>query len=482
MRAATGYYLRRAVGLALLLASTITPLVWYVDQRQQITQRTATEILLTDADRLPNILGASAQASPAVLRRLSQELDAAVPADASDLAKDAAAGRRANAAAALCRADPQQAARVWPLLAAAPDPRIRTALIHRLAPAGVDPQLLSDAYGQQVDPGVRQAVLLALGQYAAEQVPQPLRDSLLPRLLADYPADPDAGVHAAISWLLRHWGRGPDVDRLNRRLETAGWNSAHAWYHTPSGHLMIVFRGPVEFESGSPAREYGRQADEERRRIRIEWTFAISAAEVTERQFRLTVAPDADPAAPATPTDDCPKRDNLFWNEAARYCHDLTEREGLSAGGAQLVYQPKPEKDNRYRPGPDSLQRTGYRLPTEAEWEYACRAGTVTCRFFGETTLYMDSYAWSYDNGQEKAHPVASLMPNRFGLFDMLGNVAEWSHDVYKREGDRWFPSVRGGSAWSAPVKLRAAARYNFVYTHADARVGFRIARTLPEP
>jgi formylglycine-generating enzyme required for sulfatase activity len=119
-------------------------------------------------------------------------------------------------------------------------------------------------------------------------------------------------------------------------------------------------------------------------------------------------------------------------------------------------------------------------LPTEAEWEYACRAGTTTCRFFGETTLYMDSYAWSYDNAQERARPVASLMPNRFGLFDMLGNVSEWCHDVYDKDGDEWSASLRGGSAWSSPVKLRAAARYHFSYRHTDHRVGFRIARTLP--
>jgi len=71
-------------------------------------------------------------------------------------------------------------------------------------------------------------------------------------------------------------------------------------------------------------------------------------------------------------------------------------------------------------------------------------------------------------------------MPNRFGLFDMLGNVSEWCHDVYDRKGDEWSASIRGGSAWSSPVKLRSAARYHFSYRHTDHRVGFRIARTLP--
>jgi serine/threonine protein kinase/formylglycine-generating enzyme required for sulfatase activity len=481
MRAATRYYLRRTAWLALLAAITVGPLVWYVDRRQRITQQTAADILLADADHLRAILQNPSSASPAVQHRLGQELNAFLPPNASELAKDAAAGRRANAAAALCLADPQRAGRIWPLLKNAPDPRVRTAVIHHLAPAGVDPQLLIQAYHHQTDAGVRQALLLALGQYSTKTLPPPLRDAFLPTLQADYASHPEAGVHAAIQWLLRCWGRGRELDPLNRQLETVGWNRANAWYHTPSGHLMIVIRGPVEFQMGSPAGEYGRQADEARRRVRIERTFAISATEVTERQFREWGVP-LDPPGLASPADRVPKRGNVYWNEAARYCHDLTECEDLSAGGDQRVYLPQPDNPKRYRPVADALRRTGYRLPTEAEWEYACRAGTMTCRFFGETTLYMDSYAWSYDNAQERARPVASLMPNPFGLFDMLGNVSEWCHDVYDRDGDEWSASLRGGSAWSSPVKLRSAARYNFSYRHTDHRVGFRIARTLPEP
>lgn len=73
-------------------------------------------------------------------------------------------------------------------------------------------------------------------------------------------------------------------------------------------------------------------------------------------------------------------------------------------------------------------------------------------------------------------------MPNRLGLFDILGNVSEWTHDVYAEHGDDRATPLRGGSAWSSPVKLRAAHRSFFSFMHTDHRLGFRIARPLPAP
>ena len=77
----------------------------------------------------------------------------------------------------------------------------------------------------------------------------------------------------------------------------------------------------------------------------------------------------------------------------------------------------------------DVLKRTGYRLPTEAEWEYACRAGTVTSRYYGVSVELLGKYAWYQANSQDHAWPGGSLLPNDLGLFDMLGNVFEWVQD-----------------------------------------------------
>ena len=77
----------------------------------------------------------------------------------------------------------------------------------------------------------------------------------------------------------------------------------------------------------------------------------------------------------------------------------------------------------------DALGRTGYRLPTEAEWEYACRAGAVTSRYFGVNVDLLGQYAWYLATSQDHAWPCGSLLPNDLGLFDMLGNVYEWCQE-----------------------------------------------------
>jgi len=81
------------------------------------------------------------------------------------------------------------------------------------------------------------------------------------------------------------------------------------------------------------------------------------------------------------------------------------------------------------KPAPDFLKRRGYRLRTEAEWEYACRSGTLTSGYYGRTGKWGSQYAWYRDNARDRSWPVGSLKPNDLGLFDTLGNVCEWCQD-----------------------------------------------------
>ena len=115
---------------------------------------------------------------------------------------------------------------------------------------------------------------------------------------------------------------------------------------------------------------------------------------------------------------DCPVG-GVTWYEATRYCNWLSEQAGL-----------EPFFPEDFRTGTKlpvgNRDRGGFRLPTEAEWEYLCRAETETCRPFGESERYMEKYAWTWLNSPERLSPVGRLLPNEFGLFDMLGSQWEW--------------------------------------------------------
>jgi formylglycine-generating enzyme required for sulfatase activity len=157
-----------------------------------------------------------------------------------------------------------------------------------------------------------------------------------------------------------------------------------------------------------------------------------------------------------------------------------------------------------------------YRLPSEAEWEYACRAGTTTAYSFGDDAADLEDYAWFYDNAEDTYQKVGQKEPNPWGLYDMHGNVAEWTLDRYDPEfysgfdaeqpavfpvcipnGDEYPRTVRGGSWYDDPEQLRSAARMpsskdwkirdpqlpqsKWYLTDADF-VGFRVIRPLTPP
>ena len=129
--------------------------------------------------------------------------------------------------------------------------------------------------------------------------------------------------------------------------------------------------------------------------------------------------PDTDNFSPE-PTG---PRNGIAWYEAAAYCNWLSKQEGLAT-----CYEPndKGEFAEGMKIVPDVLKQPGYRLPTEAEWEYACRAGAVTSRYYGRTEELLGKYAWYSQNSQGRVWPCGQLLPNELGLFDMLGNVYEW--------------------------------------------------------
>jgi formylglycine-generating enzyme required for sulfatase activity len=179
--------------------------------------------------------------------------------------------------------------------------------------------------------------------------------------------------------------------------------------------------------------------------------------------------------------------ETVTWKDAVRFCNALSNRSGFP-----VVYD-----TNTWTA---DFTSTGYRLPTEAEWEYACRAGSTTAYWWGADTNGLGPCAWSINNSSftnsfnthaMAMYPAASKRANSFGLYDMAGNAWEWCNDRYGGYGDQAvadpigpdsgeFRVLRGGSNFTLETtSLRSAARY---WQHPDYRydaVGFRVARSL---
>jgi formylglycine-generating enzyme required for sulfatase activity len=248
-----------------------------------------------------------------------------------------------------------------------------------------------------------------------------------------------------------------------------------------------------------------RPGDELQHWRHIGRSFAIAAKPITKEQF-LRFYPNFPlhyNEMRRHPDDTCPIG-GLTWYEAAAYCNKLSEEEGILEDQWCYLKNAKGEYAEGMKMAPDYLKRTGYRLPTEAEMEYATRAGAVTSWYFGESEELLPKYGWYSKNSEDRAAaclrtwPVGSKKPNDLGFFDMHGNVMCWCQERAEQypqnqvEGtvddkeDRLVIEItdnhvlRGGSFDRPAVELRSAARYVIGLPGADADHGFRPARTFP--
>jgi formylglycine-generating enzyme required for sulfatase activity/tRNA A-37 threonylcarbamoyl transferase component Bud32 len=431
---------------------------------------------------------------------LEQQLATPAAGGASWEEKDKLAQRQANAAAALLRVS--KADKVWPLLAHSTDPSPRSWLIHRVAPRGVDPQVLITRLDEEPDVSVRRALLLCLGEYDDQTLDAGTRGSLVPKLLDLYRDDPDPGLHGAAEWLLRRWDQQAAIGAADKQLARGKPEGNRAWYVNGQGQTMVVISGPVEFQMGSPASEPNRESDETLHARRIARSFAIAAKPVTVEQYLAFLG--ENPTVPRvadeyverySPEGDCPMT-AVIWYEAAAYCNWLSKKEGIPEN--QWCYQPNAAGnfEEGMKPAADFLTLVGYRLPTEAEWEYACRAGTVTSRYYGQSDQLLANYAWHLQNSQDRTWPVGLVKPNDLGLFEVHGNVWQWCHDRHASYAtadpssaaddradtatvtDNESRVLRGGSFGDAARNVRSAYRNANHPVNRNYITGFRVART----
>jgi serine/threonine protein kinase/formylglycine-generating enzyme required for sulfatase activity len=418
---------------------------------------------------------------------LAQAEIARHPAEnATESEREALAKRQANAALALIRLgalDP-----VWPLLRHSPDPTARSFIIDRVANHGVDPEILWQRMTAEPDASARAALILSLGHYPKEVFAQ--KDSVSKRsILAEmHRNDVDPSVHGAAEWLMRHWDAEDMIKKCEQVLATGKVESGRHWYLTHLGHTMTVINGPVEFVMGSsPTNSHAwLWKGETQHPVTIKHSFAIGTMEITCEQMH-----EWDMKSPV-PGDEprCPIN-YVPWYHAAQYCRWLSEREQIPE--TEMCYPPIEQIGPGMTLPENYLERTGYRLPTEAEWEYACRSGSTTARFFGTSLELLPKYAWYIRNSNEHVWPVGALMPNDLGLFDVYGNVLEWCQDAFvedytrppeekalnrmvKASDDR---ALRGGSFTHIGPVTRSADRSWIPPDNKTVRSGFRIARTI---
>ena len=349
---------------------------------------------------------------------------------------------------------------------------------------------------------VRRAVIQALGTYPNDRLSAGERDQLAAKLLALYRDDPDAGVHGAAAWTLRQWGQQEKLKAADAELSGLKDKGHRRWFVNRQGQTFAVIDGPVEFRFGSPPAEPNRNAAMETpRRLVIPRRFAIATREVTVEQWQRFVRTNSQLGMPPSfvnqfsSAPDCPMI-GFTWYIAANYCNWLSEQEGLPRD--QWCYLPNQRGD--YDAGmmipADVLKCSGYRLPTEAEWEFACRSGTTTSRYFGLSLELLGNYAWYQANSREHAWPCGSLLPNDLGLFDMLGNEFEWAQDGTGRlmpETRGRFSDIivrselinetvprllRGGSFYYLQTGIRSAVRSAFAPSVRISNFGCRLART----
>ncbi len=436
-----------------------------------------------------------------------------------DPVKDRLAERQARAAIALLRMG--KADEIMPFFVHSADPRLRSFLINWLAPLGADPQVIGSALersdgrvipvpapGRQRmeavlfdrETSTRRALILALGTFGKDRLSSSEREPLCRKLLDLYRNDPDSGIHGAAAWTLRKWDQQPQLLAADAELMKLKDLAGRRWFVNSQGQAFAVIEGPVTFRMGSPTSEPDRDdSDQKDHMITIPRRFAIADREVTKEQYQRFI--ETNPRFMQVPSD--LKRYSpepggptvaSSWFAAAAYCNWLSKQEGLCEDQWCYVVKSDKANDTVWTIPADVLKRTGYRLPTEAEWEYACRCGSTTSRYYGVSTALLDKYAWYQANSEDKAWAGGRLLPNDLGLFDMLGNELEWVQDranlAIKSNDDINEPEnidktvsriIRGASFDYTPTYLRSAYRGENQPSHRNyADTGLRLARTYP--
>jgi len=390
------------------------------------------------------------------------------------------------------------------------DPVMRTAFIHGYPLwYGEVTKVAQILDRDDVDPHLSSGLCAALGliaTHADKNADKTTARSVIARLSPDllrlFQDAPDGGTHSAAWYALKRWRElepSIQIPVLKPRQLSAGENPG--WFVNTQGMVMIrIPHGSFTMGDDSSA----ASANEKPHKVTLTRDFYVSDREVTYWQFReFPMNAPEDPTCPDEwkklgkilggeresfrPVPDRPVQ-RVNWFEAVAFCNWLSRSEqltpyySLSKTGAGDGWKCD-----------QNPQANGYRLPTEAEWEYACRAVSQKQYAFGDDVRMLEEYANYGSSLGDGTRPGGIKLPNGWGLFDMHGSVSEWCQDRYRGDyystsptDDPAGPEVgstrvsRGGDWWGVASHCRASNREWLDPGYRDGHLGFRLVRQCP--